>query len=390
MKRLILLLFLSSSLLIDCSDNTTGVEDGQISEEIEQELYAYFDSLQTNTPIPGIVAGIWSPKQDINWVKSFGYANLEDAIPMTSELKFRIASNTKTMTNTILLQLCDENKISLSDTLSQYISNFPKADEVTIQMLTDMTSGIPEYVNSPKINEWLARNPGIYFPLDTLISFGAEMDYYFEPGKGWKYSNTNTLLIQKIIEKITGNSLKHEMRNRIFDPLGLTKTVYLASGTEIPDPHPQGYYSQDVIDPPPNYTEVLDISLVHGAGAVVSNIDELRTYVENLVNGGYLSSPMQQHRLNQLVTPDSIPLPLQYGTGWMEFNGFYGHDGGFPGFSSLMVSHPVNKTTVIFWFNCQLADYNVLDSFARVYEILYEENSINGAKKFSSLSKIKY
>ena len=381
MRRTYLLFILSLLIfLFNCEDNITNSEDESDNQVIENKLYAYFDSLQVNTPIPGIVAGVWSPNKNIEWVQSFGYSNLEEGIPMSSNLKFRIASNTKTMTNTILLQLCDEDKIDLSDTLSQYLPNFRKSDSVTIQMLTDMTSGIREYMESPKINEWLSKDPGIYFPLDSLISFAANLEYYFPPGDGWHYSNTNTIIIQKIIQMITGNSLKQEMKTRLFEPIGLNKTEYLSSGVNIPIPHSQGYYSGDTTDKPLNLTEVYNISLTHGAGAAVSTIYELKTYVEHLVNGEYLSEKMHEHRLNHLVEPSKIPLPLKYGTGWMEWEDFYGHDGGFPGFTSLMVSNPATKTTVIFWFNCQLYDYSVLDSFAEVYNILYDEQKIEPSK----------
>ncbi|MBS3741232.1 MAG: beta-lactamase family protein [Candidatus Cloacimonetes bacterium] len=373
MKKIIIIILLFLLAISGCDVFTSDSDSDDNAEQIKEELYAYFDSLQYNTAIPGIVAGVWMPQKDINWVRTFGYADLENGTPMTPQLIFRIASNTKTMTNTILLQLVEENKISLSDTLFDYIPNFPKADSVTIQMLTDMTSGIRDYIESPHIDEWLAQDPGIYFPMDSLLAFSAEMDYYFSPGEGWHYSNTNTLLIQKIIKQITGNTLLHEMQTRLFDPIDLSKTEYIPQGTYLPEPHAQGYYAGPLTAEPVNYTEVIDLSLVRGAGAAVSDIYELKTYVECLVNGYYLSSEMQEHRFDYLVNTEGVPLPIKYGTGWMEWNGFYGHDGGFPGFVSLMLSNPNDDTTVIFWFNCQLTKYNVLDSFARIYQILYSD-----------------
>ena len=177
MKKYFILVIISTmTLLITCDNSITESNEIEENQILENKLYAYFDSLQVNTPVPGIVAGVWSPDKNLKWVQSFGYANLEEGIPMSSNLKFRIASNTKTMTNTILLQLCDEGKIILSDTLSQYLPDFPKSDSVTIQMLTDMTSGIREYMESPKIDEWLSRNPGIYFHLDSLIAFVFNME----------------------------------------------------------------------------------------------------------------------------------------------------------------------------------------------------------------------
>jgi D-alanyl-D-alanine carboxypeptidase len=372
MKKLIIFLMLVIIIVMACEDSSTTTHDNEI-EEMERELHAYFDSLQLNTEVPGIVAGIWMPSKQFNWVKTFGYADLENATPMSSQLNFRIASNTKTMTNTVLLQLVDEGELSLDDNLAAYVPEFPNAEDITIQMLTNMTSGIPDYTNSPKINEWLSESLDIYFPLDSLLTFAAELDFLFPPGEGFYYSNTNTILIQKIIEQITGNSLKQEMKNRLFDPLGLNLTEYFDSGTQIPDPHSRGYYMGEITEIPEDYTETFDISLTHGAGGAVSNIYELKKYVEYLVNGGYISTELQQHRFSSLVEVEGAPYPLKYGTGWMEWNGFYGHDGGFPGFVSLMLSNPEDKTTVILWYNCQLFEYDVLTAFNKIYSIIYNK-----------------
>lgn len=370
MKKIIILLIVSTIFIFSCENSTTSSTYTE-NERIKEGLTAYFDSLQLNTEIPGIVAGVWMPSKNLEWVESYGYADLENATPISPQLNFRIASNTKTMTNTILLQLVDEDKINLDDNLDEYVPDFPRANEITIQMLTDMTSGIPDYIGSPEINEWLSEDLDVYFPVDSLITFASKMDFHFPPGEDFKYSNTNTILIQKIIEQVTGNELKQEMKTRLFDPLGLNITEYLDSGTQISDPHPRGYYMGEITEQPVDYTETFDMSLVHGAGGAISNIYELKKYVEFLVNGGYISSQLQQHRFNKLVDVDDAPFPLRYGTGWMEWNGFYGHDGGFPGFVSLMLSNPTDQTTVIIWYNCQIFDYDVLDSFAEVYNIIY-------------------
>ena len=288
MKKIIILLIVSTIFIFSCENSTTSSTYTE-NERIKEGLTAYFDSLQLNTEIPGIVAGVWMPSKNLEWVESYGYADLENATPISPQLNFRIASNTKTMTNTILLQLVDEDKINLDDNLDEYVPDFPRANEITIQMLTDMTSGIPDYIGSPEINEWLSEDLDVYFPVDSLITFASKMDFHFPPGEDFKYSNTNTILIQKIIEQVTGNELKQEMKTRLFDPLGLNITEYLDSGTQISDPHPRGYYMGEITEQPVDYTETFDMSLVHGAGGAISNIYEMKKYVEFLVNGGYIS-----------------------------------------------------------------------------------------------------
>ncbi len=104
--------------------------------------------------MPGIVAGIWAPNEGVELIYEGGYANLETKEAMGADMLFRIASNTKTFAITILLQLVDEGKLSLDDKLSQYYPDFPRGDEVTIEMLTNMRSGIGTMLSVWNSGNW--------------------------------------------------------------------------------------------------------------------------------------------------------------------------------------------------------------------------------------------
>src|SRR4030095_10475357 len=103
---------------------------------------------------------------------------------------------------------------------------------------------------------------------EELVSISANHSPYFEPGKGWHYSNTNTILLGMIIEKLTGNSLDSEIKKRIIDKLGLTETEFPLNSL-ISGFHPRGYNDDDGLftEPLEDVTEKYDPSWAWAAGA---------------------------------------------------------------------------------------------------------------------------
>nr|NQU92797.1 beta-lactamase family protein [Bacteroidota bacterium] len=117
------------------SDNETNPQPAP-AQITENNIKAALDSVIANTYVPGLIAGIWAPDEGINLVYLAGVADLDTKAPISPDMIFRIASNTKTFTITVLLQLVDEGLLSLDDPLSDYLPDFPRANEVTIEMLT--------------------------------------------------------------------------------------------------------------------------------------------------------------------------------------------------------------------------------------------------------------
>jgi len=370
MKKNAILLFVSilmgSALLtISCKKDNS---DPSESEVIESNIRALLDSVVDNTQVPGIVAGVWAPNEGIDLVYTPGVSNIETHEPLSADMIFRIGSNTKTFVITVMLQLVDEGLISLDDPLSDYLPDFPRADEVTLEMLANMRSGIFCYMDL--VDEFwmkvLFEDPTMYWPTDELIGLGADHDYYFDPDSDIHYSNTNTIIIGKIIEMVTGVSLESNIKTRITDELNLTNTVYLSQGNEIPGNHSLAYYYGEY-DADYECSELFDVSGFGAAGSAVSNIYDLKTYVEALVMGDFLSDDTQQKRM---YCPDSNS---NYGLGIMEYKGFYGHNGSMPGYNSLMLYSPERNCTLIVWYNCQLNDANPDKLMKLIPELIYAD-----------------
>jgi len=349
---IIISLFLNSTYFFTSCEKSEN--DPSESEIIQNNIQAVLDSIIQKTHVPGLVAGVWAPNEGVDFVYSAGVSNIEKNTPMDAEMIFRIASNTKTITITVLLQLVDEELISIDDPLSDYLPDFPRADEVTIEMLANMRSGIFSFTESEEYGTIVITNPTKTWTADELINIAAGQPYYFDPGTGFHYSNSNTAIIGKIIEILTGNSLEYNIRTRIFDPLKLIKTVYLVGGTQIPGYHSSAYYAGEYDPTLPDLSEYFDNSYAGAAGGAISDIFELKTYAEALVGGQYISPELQQKRIDCHEISSSTK--LKYGMGIFEYKGFYGHNGAMFGYTSLMVHSQEKNCTIIIWYNSQLPE----------------------------------
>lgn len=317
---------------------------------------------------PGAVVLVLSPKLG-NWSATYGTSTLGTNRPTSLADHIRIASNTKTMTGTVILQLVAEKKLRLSDPISMFRPDVPNGQHITIEELLDMRSGLYNFSESLELNQALDETPGRVWTPSQLLQIAFSNPPYFAPGTGYHYSNTNTVLLGLVIEKLTHQSLRVALTDRIFRPLGLTQTSFPSgSDASLPQPHPQGYLfgtnvetredpalspaRQAAVDAgtltPTDVTD-LNPSWIWAAGGAISTARNLATYVKKLVGGGLLPSGLQRQRLNSAV-PIS-PGGAAYGLALAKFGSFYGHTGEVPGFNSFMGYDPVRHITVITWTN---------------------------------------
>ncbi len=310
------------------------------------------DSVIANTHVPGVVAAVWAPNVGVDFVYTAGVADLETQAPLSDDMVFRIGSNTKTFVITVLIQLVDEGLLSLDDSLSKFFPDFPRADEVNIEMLANMRSGIHSYTATDEFYQILLSDPTHFWTAEEMIAISALYPYDFDPGTNFTYSNINTIFAGRIVEILTGASIEYNVRTRIIDQLNLINTAYLLGGTQVPGFHANGYYIGEYDPTLPASLEYFDVSWGGAAGCMISTSYELKTYVEALTQGTFLSPELQQQRL---VCHDwNPPLFAKYGMGIMEYKGFYGHGGSIFGCTSIMVHSPEKNCTIIIWFNCQI------------------------------------
>ena len=186
-----------------------------------RDLTAYFEEKLIKR---GFNGGILVAKDgNIIYEKYVGKGDLRKEMAMNDSTSLHIASVGKTFTAVAILRMAQDNKLSLSDTLSKFFPGFPYPD-VTVQMLLNHRSGLPNYVYFiPNSKKWdkkaMVSNQDV---LDFL--YNEQPKKIFKAGTRFTYSNTNYVLLASIIEKVSGQSFPEYMRNSIFIPLQMNHT----------------------------------------------------------------------------------------------------------------------------------------------------------------------
>ncbi len=342
-----------------------------------------FDAAAIDEAVEGVLAQTTTPgavvllrQGDTEYLQAYGTRQYGGGAAVTVGDHFRIGSNTKTMTGTVILQLVDEGELALDDPVSDFVPEVPNGENITITQLLNMRSGLHNYSELVSFNRMLDEDPQRAWQPEELVAMGVAEEPYFAPGNGFHYSNTNTVLLGMIIEQITGNSAADEFRTRIFEPLGLDDTLLPAlDDPSLPEPHPQGYLwgtnestALDAVLPAdeqeaalageiePNDVTEANPSWGWTAGAGISTAGDLATYVEAMIGGGLLSDELQDLRLDSLEpVEDDNPQAAQYGLAIARLGPLLGHDGSLPGFQSVMGHDPDTGLTMIVLTNLQAA-----------------------------------
>lgn len=163
---------------------------------------------------------------------AWGKENLENDVTTTPRSVYRIGSVTKQFTSSAVMQLVEQGKIKLDDSIGVYLPVLPAAwNPVQVRQLSTHTSGIPSYTD---IGEAWVRRWGDPMTPDTLVALTAGKPMDFAPGTSWHYDNTGYVLLGMLIEKVTGHSWATDLTERFFTPLGLHDTRYCMTDPIIP------------------------------------------------------------------------------------------------------------------------------------------------------------
>ena len=301
--------------------------------------------------------------------KGYGYANIEWKVPNVPGAKFRIGSISKQFTATIIMQLVQEGKISLSGTISDYLPNYRKdtGSKVTIKDLLTHTSGIKSYTSMPHVWSDSLRN---HYTEKYLIKKFQSGNLEFKPGTRFLYDNTGYYLLAAIAEKVTKEKFSKLLRERIIDPLGMKNTGSDNSKNVI-NKMASGYlrtfkkYYRDPYIYMPN---------VMGAGQMYSTVEDLYKWDQALYSNKILNASSKKKMFT--------PYKEKYGFGWFIFNQPVGnqgdsvktilHTGGINGFNTI-ISRLINRKGLIVLFN-NTGVAPLLEMEKQIANILYNYN----------------
>ena len=151
-----------------------------------------------------------------------GWKDRVKRIPADPKALFKIASISKLYVAVSMSKLANEKRLSLDDTVAdyfpEYISRIKHSEKITLRMLVQHRSGIPNFTNNPAYWENEQKNS------DNALDFALELPVSFEPDQGYEYSNTNYLLLRQVIEKVVGYSHHQFIKENILIPLKLNNT----------------------------------------------------------------------------------------------------------------------------------------------------------------------
>lgn len=320
-----------------------------IQAKVADAVAATLKAYGGKTPVPGAVVGIWDPKLGVMF-RGFGFADLAAKRPMATNDKFRIGSNTKTFINTVILQLADERKLSLDDTLDKFKLpvKVPNASHITLRQLGEMRSGIVDLYSSPEFQAYQFKI-GDKFDVLPWVQKALDHPPLFPPGKQFNYSNTNYILLGMVIEAVTHNSAASEVENRIVKPYRFTNTSYPVSDPGMPNPYAHGYtlnakggWDDETVSLPPTATGA--------AGVMISDASDMRRWVKMYVTGAVNSAAAQKDRLSCRDTPRP---GVKFGFGVGCSAGWFGYTGGITGYNTSAYYLPERDVTVIAFVNSQ-------------------------------------
>jgi len=323
--------------------------------------------------VPGAVVILRTPNGE--FTARYGVTSYQGTVPTGFDQHVRVGSNTKTWIGTVILQQIQERRLALNDPVSKYRPDVPNGDNITIEHLLSMRSGLYNYTTTLELNRTLDERPAKAWTPDELLALGYQHKPYFTPpGASFAYSNTNTVLLGLIAEQREGGKpLAAIMRERLFAPLGLKNTLLPdIRSNAIPEPFARGYmYGNNVLTmgTPPALPNDMQVAARAGtlapgdqtdanpswgwaAGAGISTANDLVAWVEALVDGKLLNADLQARRLASVLPIDpSNPNTASYGWAIAKFGNLFGHTGELPGYNSFMGRDPRNRVTLVVWAN---------------------------------------
>ncbi|MFI0845034.1 serine hydrolase domain-containing protein [Mesorhizobium sp. IMUNJ 23232] len=265
-------------------------------------------------------------------------------VPAAPDMKFRNGAIAIAYMGTVLLQLRDEGAITLDDQLSRWFPEHPNADQVTLRMLINGTSGYADYVTDDGFLRDLHADPFRHWRPEELVEIGLKRPVVCEPGACWSYAHTNFVILGAVMEKATGQSLRDLIRARIIEPLGLTGTQSTQTAA-IPEPvlhafdAERGRYEESTFWNP-------SWTLADGAVMTTTIRDVLRS--AEAIGGGTLLTPKSHAEQIAPLIAGFKPWSetSYYGLGVFLINGWILQNPSFSGYAATMGYLPEGKISL--------------------------------------------
>ncbi len=325
---------------------TPTADQGALAARLDARL----EELRRRSGIPGVsVAIVWDDGR--RWLGAAGRADIATNKPMTTSTALALASVSKTMTAAVVLQLVGEGNLSLDQAVAPLLPGYGLDARITVSMLLDHTSGLPDFFRNPKIDKPLRAKPDAAWTPERAWSF--VLPKRPVPGTVWRYSNSNYLLLGELVEAVSGRSLAAEVRSRLLDPLGLETAWYQA----VEKPRVRGAvgyrrvakegggFRYVAVAPPSDvmpYRSV--VTAAGGAGSMAATALDAARWMGAFAGGRVLAADLQVAMLADATVTRELGARVAYGLGIqvvsLDGRRALGHSGRYAGARNIVLYVP--------------------------------------------------
>ena len=274
MKKIVCLFVLLLIALVPPQASQASWPQTSSVPSLEARIDTYLQPLLKANHFSGVILIVQQDK--VVYEKGFGLAHAGHNVPNRPDTRFCIASITKSMTRAIAIRLLQERKLGLQDKLSKWVPDFPKGDQITVELLLRHRSGLPHRITKPE--EESLR----YTPAD-MVEKAKQAQLVFQPGERSLYSSTGYSVLARVLELASGKTYAQLLQEHIFAPAGMKQAVDFNGETIIP--HLAQEYFLDttgLVNAP-----LKDYSFIVGAGSVCSTARDVYRFGEAVLDGKY-------------------------------------------------------------------------------------------------------
>lgn len=321
-----------------------------VEPELAVKLQARLDQWRTSHRAPGVAAAVRLPDGS-RWIGTSGKRVVgKPGKPVRSHTPFAVASLTKTFMAALVLQLREEGHLWLGTRISTWLPNYPRANRITVEMLLNHRSGIFDYFAHPRYESKVFGRPTHRWRVSQILALRGP--HYCKPGRCYRYSNTNYVLLGQIVRKITGKSAAVNIRTRFLKPLGLSDTWF--QGQEPIETYAaKGYWTKakgwrgfsDGTRFRPNTSGA---TVANAAGAMLSSVRDISDWQDALLGGDVLE-PGSLERMLDFHPKSGYGLGMRYAR--LDGRLGIGHGGSLRGYVSVMYRLPREDLDVVILTN---------------------------------------
>ncbi|MDX1905439.1 MAG: serine hydrolase domain-containing protein [Bacteroidia bacterium] len=316
------------------------------------------EDLVQQAGVPGCALAVYSETEGW-WEYAAGFARIEDQTTMQPCHQHFLQSISKTYMAVGILRLYEQGKLSLDAPFSQYLPEryhkyLPDTEKITVRMLLNHTSGLPEYNFAAAYVTQLLQHPDRVFSPEEYLGFikGKALD--FEPGSKYAYRNTNYLLLALIADALTGDHVRY-LREHIFMPLGLTHTFYRETPDYLNTPDlVNSYWDRYGDGQVENVTAMqrTNVSTLIGDDGIITSPAEAVLFLKGLIGGQLLADStlsLMKTWVHDSKGNPAYGLGLDYST--IADQPCWGHSGGGIGAGCELYYFPAQQVYVFFTIN---------------------------------------